>query len=110
LDGEYITALQREKGDNGKENKESAWVAGLAFRPIESVPLEFALRYENFDDDQKGNQDEILDDRYVAGLSYKFLEWATFFFEYDHLNYEREKESEAADHLYELHFRIGLAF
>jgi len=110
FDGEYITALQREKGDNGKENKESAWVAGLAFRPLESVPLEFVVRYEDFDDDQKGNQDEILDDRYVAGLSYKFLEWATFFFEYDYLNYEREKESEAADHLYELHFRIGLAF
>lgn len=110
LDGEYITALQREKGDNGKENKESAWVAGLAFRPIESVPLEFALRYENFDDDQKGNQDEILDDRYVAGLSYKFLEWATFFFEYDHLNYEKERDSDAADHVNTFHFRIGLAF
>ena len=110
LDGEYITALQREKGDNGKENKESAWVAGLAFRPSESVPVEFVVRYEDFDDDVKGNQDEVLDDRYVAGLSYQFLEWATFFFEYDYLNYEKEKDSDAADHAYELHFRIGLAF
>ena len=110
LDGEYITALQREKGDNGKENKESAWVAGLAFRPSESVPVEFVVRYEDFDDDIKGNQDEILDDRYVAGLSYQFLEWATFFFEYDYLNYEKEKDSDAVDHAYELHFRIGLAF
>jgi opacity protein-like surface antigen len=110
LDGEYITALQREKGDNGKENKESAWVAGLAFRPSESVPVEFVVRYEDFDDDVKGNQDEILDDRYVAGFSYKFLKWATFFFEYDYLNYEKEKDSDAADHAYELHFRIGLAF
>jgi hypothetical protein len=110
LDGEYITALQREKGDNGKENKESAWVAGLAFRPIESVPLEFVVRYEDFDDDVKGNQDEILDDRYVAGFSYKFLEWATFFFEYDYLNYEKERDSDAVDHTYELHFRIGLVF
>jgi opacity protein-like surface antigen len=110
LDGEYITALQREKGDNGKENKESAWVAGLAFRPSESVPVEFVVRYEDFDDDIKGNQDEILDDRYVAGLSYQFLEWATFFFEYDYLNYEKEKDSDAVDHTYELHFRIGLAF
>jgi hypothetical protein len=110
LDGEYITALQREKGDNGKENKESAWVAGLAFRPSESVPVEFVVRYEDFDDDVKGNQDEILDDRYVAGFSYQFLEWATFFFEYDYLNYEKESDSDAADHAYELHFRIGLAF
>ena len=110
LDGEYIAALQREKGENGEENKESAWVAGLAFRPFESVPLEFAVRYEDFDDDEKGDQDEILDDRYVAGFSYKFLEWATFFFEYDYLNYEKERDSDSADHVYELHFRIGLAF
>jgi hypothetical protein len=33
LDAEYITALEREKGDNGEENKDSAWVVGLAFRP-----------------------------------------------------------------------------
>ena len=110
LDGEYMTALQREKGANGEENKESAWVAGLAFRPFESVPFEFVVRYEDFDDDQKGNQDEILDDRYVAGFNYKFLEWATFFFEYDYLNYEKERDSDAANHAYELHFRIGLAF
>ena len=110
LDGEYIAALQREKGENGEENKESAWVAGLAFRPFESVPLEFAVRYKDFDDDEKGDQDEILDDRYVAGFSYKFLEWATFFFEYDYLNYEKERDSDSADHVYELHFRIGLAF
>jgi len=110
LDGEYITALQREKGDNGEENKESAWVAGLAFCPFESVPLEFVVRYEDFDDDQKGNQDEILDDRYVAGFSYKFLKWATFFFEYDYLNYEKERDSNAANHVNTFHFRIGLAF
>ena len=110
LDGEYITALEREKGNNGKENKESAWVAGLAFRPFESAPLELVVRYENFDDDQQSNQDEVIDDRYVAGFSYKFLKWATFFFEYDYLNYEKEKDSDAADHAYELHFRIGLAF
>jgi predicted porin len=110
LDGEYITALQREKGENGEENKETAWVAGLAFRPFESVPLEFVVRYEDFDDDQKGNQDEVLDERYVAGFSYKFLEWATFFFEYDFLNYEKERDSDAANYVNEIHFRIGLAF
>ena len=110
FDGEYITAVQRENGDNGEENKESALVAGLAFRPVESVPLEFVVRYEDFDNDQKGNQNEILDERYVAGFSYKFLEWATFFFEYDYLNYEKERGSVAADHVNTFHFRIGLAF
>ncbi len=110
LDGEYITGLQREDGDNGEENKESALVAGLAFRPSETVPLELVVRYEDFDNDQQGNQDEMLDDRYVAGFSYKFLEWATFFFEYNYLNYEKERGSDAADHVNTFHFRIGLAF
>ncbi|MCG6944597.1 MAG: hypothetical protein LJE87_04545 [Deltaproteobacteria bacterium] len=110
LDAEYITALEREKGDNGEENKDSAWVVGLAFQPLESVPLALVTRYEDFDDDQSGNQDEVLDHRYVAGFSYKFLKWATFFFEYDYLKYEKESGSDAADHVNELHFRIGLAF
>jgi hypothetical protein len=110
LDAEYITALEREKGENGEENKDSAWVVGLALQPIESVPLEFAVRYEDFDDDQSGGQDEVLDYRYVAGFSYKFLKWATFFFEYDYWKYERESGSDAADHVNSLHFRIGLAF
>ena len=110
LDGEYITALEREKGDNGEENKDSAWVVGLAFRPLESVPLEFVTRYEDFDDDQSGGQDEVLDYRYVAGFSYKFLKWATFFFEYDYWRYERESGSDAANHMNSLHFRISLAF
>ena len=110
VDGEYITALEREKGDNEEENKDSAWVVGLAFRPLELVPLEFVTRYEDFDDDQKGGQDEVLDHRYVAGFSYKFLKWATFFFEYDYWKYERESGSDAADHVNSLHFRIGLAF
>jgi hypothetical protein len=110
LDTEYVTALQRQKRANGEESKESAWVVGLAFRPFESVPLELAGRYEDFADDLKENQDEVLDDRYVAGFNYKFLEWATFFFEYDYLNYEKEKDSDAADHAYEVHFRIDLAF
>jgi hypothetical protein len=110
LDGEYITALARENGENGEENKESAWVMGIALQPIDSVPLEFVTRYEDFDDDEKGDQDEVLDYRYVAGFSYKFLKWATFFFEYDYLKYERESGSDAADQVNTLHFRIGLAF
>jgi hypothetical protein len=110
VDAEYFTALEREKGDNGEENKDSAWVVGLAFRPLESVPLELVARYEDFDDDESGDQDEVLDYRYVAGFSYKFLKWATFFFEYDHFKYERESGSDAANEVNSLHFRIGLAF
>jgi hypothetical protein len=110
FDGEYITALEREEGENGEENKESVWVVGLAFRPLESVPLALVTRYEDLDDDQSGGQDEVLDYRYVAGFSYKFLKWATFFFEYDYWKYERESGSDAADHVNSLHFRIGLAF
>ncbi|MGD8685904.1 MAG: hypothetical protein PVH15_03970 [Syntrophobacterales bacterium] len=110
VDAEYFTALEREKGDNGEENKDSAWVVGLAFRPLESVPLEFVTRYEDFDDDESGDQDEVLDYRYVAGFSYKFLKWATFFFEYNYFKFERESGSDAADELNSLHFRIGLAF
>lgn len=110
LDAEYITALEREKGENGEENKDSAWVVGLAFRPLESVPLEFVTRYEDFDDDTSGGQDEVLDYRYVVGFSYKFLKWATFFFEYDYWKYERESGSDAADHMNSFHFRIGVAF
>ena len=110
LDAEYITALEREEGDNGEENKDSAWVVGLAYRPLESVPLEFVTRYEDFDDDESGDQDEVLDYRCVAGFSYKFLKWATFFFEYDYWRYERESGSDAANHVNSLHFRIGLAF
>jgi hypothetical protein len=110
LDAEYITALEREKGKNEEENKDSAWVVGLAFRPLESVPLEFVTRYEDFDDDQSGGQDEVLDYRCVAGFSYKFLKWATFFFEYDYWKYERDSSRVAAGRVNSLHFRIGLAF
>jgi predicted porin len=74
------------------------------------VPLELVTRYEDFDDDESGDQDEVLDYRYVAGFSYKFLKWATFLFEYDYLKYERESGSDAADQVISLHFRIGLAF
>jgi hypothetical protein len=74
FDAEYIAALQRQKRENGEESKESAWVVGLAFQPLESMPVALAVRYEDFADDLKENQDEIIDDRYVAGFSYKFLE------------------------------------
>ena len=70
LDTEYITALQRENGEDGEENKESTAVVGLAFDVLDSLQL--ATRYAVFDDDNPGDQDEVLDYRFVAGFNYSF--------------------------------------
>jgi len=110
LDAAYITAQGREAGEDGEENKESVSVVGLAFQPFESTPLAFAVRYEDFDDDRHGDQDEVLDYLYLGGFKYSFLEWATLFFEYRYLGYEKERGSHAADEVDELHCRIGLEF
>ncbi|UCE52143.1 MAG: LbtU family siderophore porin [Desulfobacterales bacterium] len=116
LDAEYITALQREKGENEEENKESAGVVGLAFDLLDSLQL--ATRYEVFDDDTPGDQDEVLDYRFIAGFNYSFidvfdfpfLEDAIFSFEYRFSKYEKEKDSEAADSQNMFQFQIALEF
>ena len=103
LDAEYITALEREKGDNEEENKESATIVGLAFEPLESLQL--ASRYEVFRDDTRGDQDEVLDYQIVAGFSYSFLDLIDIFFlteaallfEYRYSKFEKEAGSEATD-------------
>lgn len=103
LDAEYIAALEREKGDNGVENKENALVVGLAFEPLDSLQL--ASRYEHFSDGNHGDQDEVLDYRIVAGFNYSlanlidvfFLTDAIFFFEYRYSRYEKEEDSEATN-------------
>jgi hypothetical protein len=110
LDAGYITAQGREDGEDGEENKESVSVVGLAFQPFESTPLAFAVRYEDFDDDRRGDQDEVLDYLYLGGFKYSFLKWATLFFEYRYLGYEKERGSHAADEVNELHLRLGLEF
>ena len=103
LDAEYITALERELGENEEENKESAGFVGLAFEPLESLLL--ATRYEAFWDDTRGDQDEVLDYRIVTGFSYSLLELfdvfflteAKLMFEYRYSKYEKEADSEAAN-------------
>ena len=115
-DTEYITALQREKGENGEENKESAAVVGLAFDVLDSLQL--ATRYAVFDDDNPGDQDGVLDYRFIAGFNYSFidvvdisfLEDAIFSFEYRFSKYEKEKGSEAADSQNMLQFQLALEF
>jgi len=116
LDTEYITALQRENGENGEQNKESAAVVGLAFDVLDSLQL--ATRYAVFDDDNPGDQDGVLDYRFIAGFNYSFtdvvdisfLEDAIFSFEYRFSKYEKEKGSEAADSQNMLQFQMALEF
>jgi hypothetical protein len=108
LDAECITALEREKGANGEENKESAWFVALAFQPFEK--FELATRYDNFNDDVSGDQDEILDYRYSAGWNYSFSEFNIISFEYRHSEFEREIGSNAADDQDEFFFQLVLGF
>jgi len=102
LDLEYITALTREKGENGEENLESAAVAGLALDLLEYLQL--SARYEVFQDDTQPDRDEVLMDQWVAGCNVDLgetFDWTlaediTLTFEYRHSRFEREVESEAA--------------
>jgi hypothetical protein len=103
LDAEYITALEREEGDNEEENKENARVVGLAFDLLDSLQL--ATRYEVLDDDTRGDQDEVLDYRIVAGFNYSLLDLADFSFlteallsfEYRYSKFEKEQDSDATN-------------
>jgi hypothetical protein len=108
LDAEYITALEREKGADGKENKERAWFVALAFQPFEK--LELATRYEDFNDDVSGDQDEILDYRYSAGWNYSFSDFNILSFEYRYSRFEKEKGSNAANDQNEFFFQLALGF
>jgi hypothetical protein len=105
VDVEYITALKRESGKNGEQNLETAWVLGIAYQPVEAIQT--AVRYEHFDDD-RGEQDQVVDFRYLAGLNYFINENITVSFEYRHTEFEREEGSGAADAVNE--YRIQLAF
>jgi hypothetical protein len=116
LDAEYITALEREKGENEEENKESAGVVGLAFDLLDSLQL--ATRYGVFDDDTPGDQDEVLDYRFVAGFNYSFIDIVNFSFlddvifsfEYRYSKYEKEKGSEATNSQNMFQFQLALEF
>jgi hypothetical protein len=105
VDVEYITALKRESGKNGEQNLETAWVSGIAYQPVDAIQA--AVRYEHFDDD-RGEQDLVVDFRYLAGLNYFIDENITVSFEYRHTEFEREEGSGAADAVNE--YRIQLAF
>jgi hypothetical protein len=116
LDAEYITALERERGENEEENKESAGIVGLAFEPLDSLLL--ATRYEAFWDDTRGDQDEVLDYRIIAGFSYSLLELfdvffltdAKLMFEYRYSRYEKEAGSEATNSQNMVQVQVVLGF
>ncbi|MGD8992466.1 MAG: hypothetical protein PVI00_13500 [Desulfobacterales bacterium] len=115
LDAEYITALERELGENEEENKESAGFVGLAFEPMDSLLL--ATRYEAFWDDTRGGQDEVLDYRIIGGFSYSLLELLDVFFltearlmfEYRYSRYEKEADSDVTNsqNMYQVQFVFG---
>ena len=116
LDAEYITALEREKGDNGTENKESAAVVGIAFDVLDSLQL--ATRYGDFDDDTPGDQDEVLEYQIVAGFNIflleivdaSFLTESIFSFEYRYSKYEKEKDSDATNSQNKFAFQLAVGF
>lgn len=113
LDGEYICAVNREKhfSDN-QEYNESAWFVSLGYQIID--PLLAAVRYESFDDDQSGDQDEHLDYRYSIGLTYTLFENDSFACslsgEYRKSEYELSNGSSADDDLDEFFARIAVEF
>lgn len=108
LDMELITALTREDGEDERENKESAWVAGLAVELSESI--EIAGRYEGLDDDNRGDQDEVLTYRWVAGANYAFDDWAVLALEYRYSKYEKEPDSDIEDRQHMVQIQLSFEF
>lgn len=100
FDVEFAAALSREEDQDGEEHLENAWVAGMAYRPLDW--LELATRFEDFDDDRKGNQDEVVDWRYLAGFNWELSEDLTLSFEYRYTDFEKERGSNAASRLNEI--------
>ncbi len=107
VDLEYITALKRESGENGEQNLEAAWISSIAYQPVDAIQA--SLRYEHFDDD-RGEQDQVVDYRYLAGLNYFINDAITLSFEYRHTEFEREDGSDAADALNEYQLQLAIEF
>jgi hypothetical protein len=107
VDLEYIKALKREYGEDGKQNLEAAWISAIAYQPVDAIQA--ALRYEHFDDDGV-EQDQVVDFRYLAGLNYFIDDAITLSFEYRHTAFEREDGSNAADALNEYQLQLAFEF
>jgi hypothetical protein len=107
VDVEYITALKRESGENGGQNLETAWISAIAYQPVDAIQA--AVRYEHFDDD-RGEQDQVVDFRYLAGLNYFINDNITVSVEYRHTEFETEKDSDAADAVNEYQLRLAFEY
>jgi len=113
FDVEYIAAIQREKNaTDNKEYKESAWFGAVACQIID--PLEIAARYEVFDDDKNGDQDQHLENRYSIGANYKLFEKDSFvttlMLEYRGSNYENEAGTTVEDSVDEVFAKLAIEF
>ena len=113
LDWEYIDAVNREKHfTDNQEYNESAWFISIGCQIMD--PLLAAVRYESFDDDQSGEQDEHLDYRYSIGLTYTLFENDNFacslLGEYRKSEYELSSGGSADDNLNEFFARIAIEF
>lgn len=107
VDLEYVHALKRESGENGDQNLETAWIAAIAYQPVDAIQA--AARYEHFDDD-RAEQDQVVDYRYLAGLNYFINENMTISFEYRHTELERQEGSDAADAVNEYQLQLAFEF
>lgn len=107
VDVEYIQALKRESGEDGEQNLETAWIAAIAYQPVDA--MQAAIRYEHFDDD-RGEQDQVVDFRYLAGLNYFINENMIISFEYRHTEFERKEGSDAADTVNEYQLQLAFEF
>ncbi len=108
FDAEYVAAIAREDGEDDEENLESAWFLALACQPADA--LEIALRYERFHDDRRGDQDEMVLYRYLAGMNYEMTDYATWSMEYRYTRFEREAGSEAASDQNEITLQLSIGF
>ena len=113
IDGEYITALNRETHfTDNKEYNEAAWFTSLGYQIID--PLIAAVRYEGFNDDQSGGQDEHLEYRYSIGATYTILTKDSFICnlscEYRKSEYERSPGSSADDNQDEFFAQLSIEF
>lgn len=107
VDLEYIKASKRESGEDGEQNLETAWISAVAYQPVDA--MQAVVRYEHFDDDRV-EQDQVVDFRYLAGLNYFIDDAITLSFEYRHTEFEREDGSDAADALNEYQLQLAFEF
>jgi hypothetical protein len=139
IEGEYMRALKREKYSGiSNEYKEGVLSLGVAYALIAreremvggalfaerkahlvSEPLEFALRYERFDDDDFADRESSwsVDNRYSAGVRYSFYHdeksglAAYVASEYRHTDYRLHPiQTARAKDNNELYLRLGVSF